>query len=250
MPADSNVTPLHRGIIPTDRSEVSCRQYTWTANRRARLSELAPITLPRGTVPLQGYANYSTRELAPMCGISKGTAQRWRKTGRAPAIYVVLLELLHRGPLGLISHEWADWCIRKGKLCNTDGHEYTPGEVWSIPLLHQRIAALEATIRELRAAAEIADCFDDHRGRSHREFKAIGKAEALSRVVFSLLRDLTESEDGYPPALGGDCPAVRQLQIASSQVFMDLFRGTVSSSTELRVAMDAALTEFERPVDV
>jgi hypothetical protein len=44
------------------------------------------------------------------------------------------------------------WRLREGKLTNRDGHEYTPGEVWSIGLQHQHIAGLEATIRELRAA--------------------------------------------------------------------------------------------------
>lgn len=247
MPGESNVTPLHRGIISETMPQLSRTDLCRTANRRARRSQLEPITIPCGQAPLQGYANYSTRELARMCGVSKATAQRWRRVGRAPAVYVLMLELLHRGPLELFSYEWADWAIRKGKLCNTDGHEYTPSEVWSIPVLHQRIAALEATIRELRAAAELHERFQSRRDLSHRDSKAIGKAEALSRMVFSVLGDLTESEDGCPPVLAGDSPVVRQLQVASGQVFMDLFRGVVSSSTELRVAMDAALAEFERP---
>lgn len=116
-----------------------------TVSRNVRLT----IALPKGLMPLSGFASLPAAELARMCGIKPSTARRWRRTGKAPAHIVTLLEFFHYGPLGMISPAWERWSIRNGKLGNSDGHEYTPGEVWVIPILHQRIAALEATIRQL-----------------------------------------------------------------------------------------------------
>lgn len=245
----SNVTPLHGGIVAQATTQLSRMDLRRTANRAARRAERSPITVPRGMVPLRGYGNYSTRELARMCGVTRRTAQRWRRTGKAPAVIVVMLELLHSGPLELISYQWADWAIRKGKLCNIDGHEYTPGEVWGIGLLHQRIAALEASNRQLRAELDLAGRFSSQRDRSHRESKAIGKAEALCRVVFALLSELTTSEDGEPAALDGSSALVRRAQLATCQVAIELHRGGSSAPAASEAAIEAALAEFEQPAD-
>lgn len=218
----------------------------YEAKRRAEERERVD-TVPRGTASLGGFSSYSAHELARVCGVSKGTAQRWRKTGEAPAVMVILLELLHRGPLELLSHEWADWAIRKGKLCNKDGHEYTPGEIWAIPILHQRIAALEASNRKLSADAELANRFHSNRDRLHRESKAIGKAEALCRVVFALLSELTESEDGHPAVLDGRSALVRRVQLSTCQVAIELHRGSLLTPAASEAAIEAAMAAFERP---
>jgi len=246
----SNVTPLHSGIVASATSQLSRTDLCRTANRLARQAEQAPITIPRGMVPLRGYGNYSNRELAQICGVSVSIARRWRRIGKAPAVFFIMLELLHRGPLEMLSCEWADWAIRKGKLCNKDGHEYTPGEVWAIPVLYQRIAALEASNRQLRADAELVERFRSKRDRSHLESKAIGKAEALTRVVFALLSDLTSSEDGEPPALDGSSASVRRAQLATCQVAIELFRGSSSTPAEGEAAIEAAMAEFaENPTE-
>lgn len=243
----SNVTPLHGGIVASATSQLSRTDLCRTANRLARRAAQAPITVPRGMVPLRGYGNYSTRELAQICGVSVSTARLWRRTGKAPGVVVIMLELLHHGPLEMISCEWADWAIRKGKLCNKDGHEYTPGEVWAIPILYQRIAALEASNRQLRADAELTDRYRSNRDRSHYESKAIGKAEALCRVVFALLGELTSSEDGEPAALDGSSALVRRVQLATCQVAIELLRGSSSAPADSEAAIEAAMAEFERP---
>lgn len=245
----SNVTPLHGGIVASATPQLSRTDLCRTANRLARRAERSPITVPHGMAPLRGYGNFSTRELARMCGVSISTAKNWRRTGQAPGVVIALLELLHCGPLEMISHEWSGWAIRKGKLCNTDGHEYSPGEVWAIPILYQRIAALEASNRQLRADAELAERFRSNRDRSHYESKAIGKAEALCSVVFALLRGLTESEDDHPAVLDGRSALVRRVQLATCQVAIELHRGSLLTPADSEAAIEAAMAEFESPRD-
>lgn len=122
------------------------------ATRTARLS----ITLPKGALPLHAFASVPVAELARMCGVTPRTAKDWCRAGKAPAHIVTLLNLFHFGPLGVISPAWAEWSIRDGKLFNSDGHEYTPTEVWLLPILHQRVAALEASNRALEKALSTA----------------------------------------------------------------------------------------------
>lgn len=107
--------------------------------------------------PLGGFANIPSELLARLSGVSICTARRWRRRQRAPAAVVALLQIRYSGMLGLVSPAWHEWTLREGKLGNKDGHEYSPGEVWAIPILHQQVAVLEATVRQLqqRVAQEV-----------------------------------------------------------------------------------------------
>jgi len=99
---------------------------------------------------LGAFANMPSELIARLASVSLCTARRWRRTQRAPGAVVALLQIRYCGTLGLISPAWHEWTLRNGKLGNADGHEYSPGEVWAIPILHQQVAVLEAAVRRLQ----------------------------------------------------------------------------------------------------
>jgi len=105
-------------------------------------------------LPLGGFANYGPAKLAELTFSSVRSARRWIAAGLAPCIAVRFLELIFRGPLGLISHKWDGWSLRRDVLHSPDGYAFEPGEITSIPLRHAQIAALEFEIRRLQARCD------------------------------------------------------------------------------------------------
>jgi len=90
--------------------------------------------------------------LAGITGVHIETAHRWKRAGRIPAAHRAMVQLRTTGNLSVISEHWSGWTITKrGGLRSPEGWEFQPGEVLSIPLRHQHIAALETERRLLRA---------------------------------------------------------------------------------------------------
>ncbi len=145
-----------------------------------------------GMTALGGFANLPGEVLARLSGVSLSTARRWRRKQRAPAAVVALLEVLYSGMLGLISPAWRGWTLRDGKLGNTDGHEYSPGEVWAIPILHQQVAVLEATIRRLQKQIAQQTALLRNESAANQASITLGQAQALSRAARLIVSSLPE----------------------------------------------------------
>jgi hypothetical protein len=104
--------------------------------------------------PLGGFANYGAAELARLTDTAQRTARRWIRAGLAPRFVVRFLRLLRDAPLGELNASWNGWSLRRGKLVSPDGHEFTPGEVQSIPHRQMQLSELERRAREQPAEPE------------------------------------------------------------------------------------------------
>lgn len=100
------------------------------------------------TVKLGGFANYSADKLAALTFHSPRTARRWIAENLAPRIVVEWLALTHGGDLSAMDKLWAEWRLFRGELHAPNGWHFTPGELLSLPLLYQEIAALKKALSD------------------------------------------------------------------------------------------------------
>lgn len=98
---------------------------------------------------LGGFGSYSSAELAALTGASERTARRWKQAGRAPADILKLLRL-KGGELGELAEAWRGWTLRDDVLVSPEGMEFRAGEIRSLPLRRQQIAALQREVQRLR----------------------------------------------------------------------------------------------------
>lgn len=97
------------------------------------------------------FANLPSQILCEQLFASPRSVRRWKQTDRVPALVRFVLELLHYGELKSIARAFEGWALRNGMLHAPNGWKFTPGELLSIPMLHQQLAALR---RERDALAE------------------------------------------------------------------------------------------------
>jgi hypothetical protein len=97
-------------------------------------------------LPLGGYANLESHELAIKTKSSLRSVRRWKQTGLAPAIVIAWLDLIHYGNLGAICAEFEGWALRRGTLHAPNGWTFSAGQLMAIPLHYQREAALETAL--------------------------------------------------------------------------------------------------------
>src|SRR5690606_32969430 len=81
---------------------------------------------------------------------------------------------------------WARWCFWKGALCSPEGMEFTPGQVRSLPILWQRLRALEAQNRKLASELEFAHGLNTRMSQTYGAVKALGQLEALTSAICSV----------------------------------------------------------------
>jgi hypothetical protein len=60
--------------------------------------------------------------------------------------------LLILGDLSAFDPEWRGWTARGGKLISPEGWEITVGDVLSLPLMRQQLAAYKSELRQVKAA--------------------------------------------------------------------------------------------------
>lgn len=100
---------------------------------------------------LGGFANFGSRTLAQLTFTCDSTARRWIREGLAPRLVLRSLEIVTRGPLGMICSHWKGWSLRGGKLHSPEGDQFTPDELRAIPLRNQETAALRLRISGLES---------------------------------------------------------------------------------------------------
>ncbi len=218
----TKVVPLHAGIQLPALNFFPTRQLKPTNHETPPVTS-APQRAMR-SAPLGSLNRFPADYLARAAKVEVSSARRWKRKGRAPAAIVAYLNLIHDCEIGDLAPEWWGWFIRDGKLMNTDGHAYAPGEVWAIGLLHQRIAALEAMVRNLKGELETVREAGRVAKADYALAKAIGQAQAITRVMATVFRDLTHTDDdSAPPALGME-PAINDALAAWCQIEFELVR--------------------------
>jgi hypothetical protein len=94
------------------------------------------------------FYGYSTHNIINWCGVSKVTANLWKKGQRKPSKRAVKLFRIHA--LGkVLTGEFKDWMINRksGYLVAPNGREWRPGDIEALPYLHQQLSALRVELR-------------------------------------------------------------------------------------------------------
>jgi hypothetical protein len=142
--------------------------------------------------PLQGFANFGAHELARLALSSERSARRWIAEGFAPRLVVRFLEIVVRGPLGLICERWNGWSLRGGVLHAPTGATFTPEEIAAIPLRLQQIAELERSVATLRARGSDPVANDGRKQRCervNRRTESRRRIESTEEIVRRLVRE-------------------------------------------------------------
>jgi len=79
-----------------------------------------------------GYPDWA---IADWCCVSLQTARHWKSGIRAPGPAATKLFMLHRDGR-ILTNEWDGWGLRKGMLCNPEGHELTQGQLRAYPFVY------------------------------------------------------------------------------------------------------------------
>lgn len=96
--------------------------------------------------------DYGKHRSARMLDVHRTTIERWLNgVVPVPERALVILRQAVTGQVPGMDGAWQGWRFYKGELCSPAGDSYRPGEVMAIGLQHQRVKALEAQVRELRA---------------------------------------------------------------------------------------------------
>jgi hypothetical protein len=110
---------------------------------RKRNGKLPPEVTPADPQAMDLYG-ISAEEIATRCGVDLATARRWKRGAtRIPRTAVAVL----LGDLGAIDPHFRGWKIEHGEIISPEGWRFGPGEVLSLPLLRQQLAAYQATER-------------------------------------------------------------------------------------------------------
>jgi len=117
-------------------------------------------------VDAEGFANLTTEALARLTRSSLRTVRRWRASGLMPRWAFDLLTLLLYRPLGMLADDWDGWHLHTSKIEAPNGYQFTPGELMTIPLRLQEIAALRSELALLKHdnARHITATHDIRRG--------------------------------------------------------------------------------------
>lgn len=86
--------------------------------------------------------------LAELTGVDLSTARRWKRRQRVPEPVRRLLSLLVLGELDAFG--WTGWRLLEGSLVSPEGWTSSAGQVLTLPLLLQQIAALDTECRRWR----------------------------------------------------------------------------------------------------
>lgn len=73
----------------------------------------------------------TAEEIAELLGVHVTTARRYKRGESPSQAQLELLRLKTKGDLSILSGEWQDWRLCRGKLIAPDGAQYGPGEVLS-----------------------------------------------------------------------------------------------------------------------
>lgn len=160
-------------------------------------------------------AGLSKQQAAELCDTHRTTWARWEcGSQKMPrAVWGWFRAATSGVDLAGGGKDWEQWCFWKGALCSPEGLEFTPGQIRSLPVLWQRIRAMEAQIRKLTDDLGHADALNVRMSRNYYSAKAMGQLEALSRAMYSVLRMLGQGEDGMPPVM----PGIDQLLIPTME---------------------------------
>lgn len=102
-------------------------------------------------VSAEGFATLTTEALARLTRSSARTVRRWRASGLMPRWAFDLLTLLLYRPLGMLADDWEGWHLKTGVIEAPNGYQFTPGELMTIPMRLQEIAALKVELAATRA---------------------------------------------------------------------------------------------------
>lgn len=86
--------------------------------------------------------------LAQLTGVHIDTARRWKRRGRVPHPYTLLIHLRTSGDLGAIDPHWQGWRLVGGKLWTPEQQPLAPGDLRAIPYRSQLLAELERQLTE------------------------------------------------------------------------------------------------------
>lgn len=99
--------------------------------------------------PFDGFGGYGADYLSHLTLTPVRTVRRWLHERRAPRAIVALLALRLSGALDTLSNAWMGWSLRAELLYSPSGTAFTRGEIESIPIRAQQLAALELEIKRL-----------------------------------------------------------------------------------------------------
>lgn len=68
---------------------------------------------------------------------SARTRRRWQAHGIPARVRAAA------GDLGAVSASWAGWRVIRGELVSPEGWRYRPSELYALPILRERVRALE-----------------------------------------------------------------------------------------------------------
>lgn len=229
MNGETNVTPIHGGVMRSSDTHQPPPGLTFHANHSKARSYVTPEALfaqqQREAWP---FGEMPTEAIARLTGYHPTTVRRWQRTRRLPKSMRLLWHVLVHGDLGAVHPEWDGWYIRDRGLTGPGlDQPLKRNALEHFTFSSQRVPALEATIRRLEAMIaemKVQEAQAELSARERREraqaLKAIGAAELFMGLASKLEAMIGGNKE--PSRFGQSTEDQRGPLRSAAELYLDL----------------------------